>query len=121
VYENYKQPLISRRAFFLRLLWHSLIVLGALILWVVIGMLGYATLAHLNLVDSFLNAAMIAGGMGPVDVLPGAGAKLFAGFYAIVSGIVIIAAAGVIIAPVLHRLLHTLHLDDLDDSKDSDS
>jgi len=102
-------------------MWHSLIVIGALILWVAIGVIGYAALAHLNLVDAFLNAAMIAGGMGPVDVLTDDGAKLFAGFYAIVSGIVIIAAAGVIIAPVLHRLLHTLHLDDLDDGKDSDS
>jgi hypothetical protein len=121
VYESYKEPLLPRRQFLLRLVWHILLVSGSLVLWIVIGMLGYALLANLSFIDSFLNAAMIAGGMGPVDVLPNDGAKLFAGLYAIVSGIVIIAAAGVIIAPVLHRLLHTLHLDDFDESSSSDS
>ena len=102
-------------------MWHILLVSGSLVLWVAIGMVGYAALDNLPPVDAFLNAAMIAGGMGPVDVLTNDGAKLFAGFYAIVSGIVIIAAAGVIIAPALHRLLHNLHLDDFDQDSDSSS
>ena len=64
---------------------------------------------------------MIAGGMGPVDVLDNDAAKLFAGVYALLSGVILLAAAGVVLAPILHRLLHTLHLDDFEDSKDSDS
>jgi hypothetical protein len=122
VYENFKQPLMPRREFLLRLMWHILLVAGALFLWLAIGMLGYGLLDNMSLIDAFLNAAMIAGGMGPVDILTNDGAKLFAGLYAIVSGIIIIAAAGVILAPILHRLLHTLHLDDLDtDGSSSDS
>jgi hypothetical protein len=121
VYESYKQPLIPRREFIVRVAWHTLLVLGALIAWVAVGVVGYGVLAHMSLIDAFLNAAMIAGGMGPVDTLTDNGAKLFAGFYAIISGIIIIAAAGVVLAPILHRLLHTLHLDDFKDDGDDDS
>ena len=67
-------------------------------------------LAGLNIVDAFVNAAMILGGMGPVDPLPTDGAKIFAGLYAIYSGIVFLVIAGVILAPFLHRVLHALHL-----------
>jgi hypothetical protein len=121
VYESYKQPLIPRREFILRVVWHTLLAVGALIGWVAVGVVGYGVLAHLSLIDAFLNAAMIAGGMGPVDTLTDDGAKLFAGMYALFSGIIIIAAAGVVLAPILHRLLHTLHLDDFKDDGDDDS
>lgn len=121
MYESYKEPLITRRAFLLRVAWHGLIVLGALILWVAVGVVGYAGLAHLSLVDAFLNAAMIAGGMGPVDILQNDAAKVFAGVYAIVSGTILLVGAGVVLAPILHRLLHTLHLDDIDDDDDDTS
>ena len=120
MYESFRQPLISRRDFILRVAWHTVLVSGMLVLWVAIGVLGYGLLAPMSLIDAFLNAAMIAGGMGPVDVLTNDGAKLFAGFYAIASGIIIIAGAGVILAPILHRLLHHLHLDDFGDG-DGDS
>lgn len=111
-YESYSEPMISKRAFLVRLAKHFLLALGTLALWLAVGVAGYAWLGHLKLVDAFLNAAMIAGGMGPVDVLPDDSAKIFAGIYAIVSGVVIIAAAGIVLTPVLHRVLHTLHLDD---------
>jgi hypothetical protein len=86
-------------------------------IWLAIGVAGYGWFAHLDLVDAFLNAAMIAGGMGPVDVLTGDAAKIFAGVYAIVSGVVIIGAAGIVLAPVLHRVLHALNLDEGDDDE----
>jgi len=105
----------------LRVAFHSLVVAGCLVLWVLIGVIGYAMLAHLSLVDAFLNAAMIAGGMGPVDVLDNDAAKIFAGLYAIASGIILLAAAGVVIAPIIHRLLHSLHLDDFEDGGSSGS
>ncbi|MEA2488710.1 MAG: hypothetical protein QOH21_502, partial [Acidobacteriota bacterium] len=38
-------------------------------------------------------------------------AKLFAGAYALFSGIVFIGVAGVIVAPFIHRLMHRFHLD----------
>jgi hypothetical protein len=75
------------------------------------GILGYHELAHLSWVDTFLNAPMILGGMGPVDVIHGTAAKVFAGFYALFSGIVFLAAAGLLLAPVVHRALHHFHVD----------
>ena len=117
MYESYGEPMISRPAFVVRLAKHFLLTLAILGIWLLIGIAGYGWFAHLNLVDAFLNAAMIAGGMGPVDVLSDNSAKIFAGVYAIVSGVVIIGAAGVVLAPVLHRVLHALHLDDSDDDE----
>ena len=115
VYESYTQPMISRRAFVVRLAKHFLLTLGIMAVWLAVGVAGYAWLGHLKPVDAFMNAAMIAGGMGPVDLMPDDGSKIFAGVYAIVSGVVIIGAAGVVLAPVLHRVLHAVHLDENDD------
>ena len=117
VYESYSQPMISRRAFLVRLAKHFLLTLSIMAIWLAVGMAGYAWLGHLQPVDAFLNASMIAGGMGPVDVMPDDTAKIFAGIYAVVSGVVIIGAAGIVLAPVLHRVLHALHLDDADDDE----
>ena len=61
--------------------------------------------------DALLNASMILGGMGPVTELQTTAGKLFASFYALFSGVVFLAAAGMVIAPLAHRLLHWLHLE----------
>jgi hypothetical protein len=111
VYESSSQPLISRRAFFRRLGLHLLLALGITIASLVVGMLGYMSLAGLSPVDAFLNASMILGGMGPVDVLQSNGAKIFAGLYALFSGFILLGVAGVILAPIFHRLLHAFHID----------
>ncbi|MHB8534650.1 MAG: hypothetical protein ACYDBW_04305 [Sulfuricaulis sp.] len=76
-----------------------------------IGMMGYHALEGLSWIDSFLNAAMLLGGMGPVNNPITFSGKLFAGLYALYCGLVVILVAGVLLAPVLHRLLHRLHLD----------
>ena len=70
-----------------------------------LGILGYHTIAHLGWVDAFLNAAMILGGMGPVDPLTTTGAKLFGGVYALFSGLVLVGVAGLLLAPVFHHVL----------------
>ena len=75
-----------------------------------IGIFGYMGFAHLNLVDAFLNAAMIMGGMGPVNVLSSNAAKIFAGIYALYCGMILLISVGIIATPLLHRLLHILHL-----------
>lgn len=112
MYESYSQPLLGRAAFIRRVLWHALVALAVLGISLAVGMIGYAALAQMSWIDAFLNASMILGGMGPVNDLTNDGAKLFAGIYALYSGLVILAAAGLVIAPVLHRLMHSLHLDD---------
>jgi len=80
----------------------------------VIGVLGYHGLAGLPWIDSLLNASMILGGMGPVDHLSTTGAKLFASFYAIFCGLVLIGTMGLIISPIVHRMLHRFHIDEQD-------
>ena len=79
-----------------------------------IGIAGYHWLAGLTWVDALLNASMILGGMGPVDLLPNTAAKVFASVYALFSGLVFIAIMGIVFAPVMHRLLHAFHMEDED-------
>jgi fumarate reductase subunit D len=83
-------------------------------------MAGYHWLGGLGWMDSFLNAAMILSGMGPVDALQNDAVKIFAGLYAIYSGLLIVATTALILAPALHRLLHRLHVKDEQDPDDDD-
>jgi len=80
---------------------------GALI----IGIAGYHWIAGFGLVDSILEASMILGGMGPVNPLVSSGAKLFASAYALFSGLIFIGVMGVVLSPIMHRLMHKFHLD----------
>jgi hypothetical protein len=77
----------------------------------VVGMAGYHWLAPMPWVDAFVNAAMLLGGMGPVDTLTNDTVKLFAGAYAIYCGVVFIATAGLLVVPVAHHVLHRFHLE----------
>jgi hypothetical protein len=83
-----------------------------------IGMLGYRYIAGQEWPDAFLNAAMILSGMGPVGELKTTGAKIFAGVYALYSGLTLISIVGVVIAPVVHRFLHKFHLETAKEAKD---
>ena len=112
MYEQHNQPLISQKAFIRRQVNHFLIVLVIIGGSLLLGMLGYHIFEHLNWIDSFLNAAMILGGMGPVDLLHTNAGKIFAGIYALYSGVVLLVVAGVLFAPALHRMLHHFHLGD---------
>lgn len=112
MYEQRQHRLISRADFAKRVAGHFLFSLGVIALALGIGVVGYHVIAGLGWIDSILNASMILGGMGPVDRLDTPGAKLFASGYALFSGIIFIALAGVIIAPFLHRLIHRFHLQD---------
>ena len=116
MYERHNEPLLSRREFLFRLLRHAGFTAGIVLVSLLIGMLGYHQLEGLSWLDSFLNAAMILGGMGPVAQLATSGGKLFAGLYALYSGMVLLVAVGVLLLPVLHRLLHSFHLDEDDDN-----
>lgn len=117
-YEHREERLISK-AEFLRRLGHSFLVGGLLIGFSLgAGMLGYRDLENLSWTDSFLNAAMILGGMGPVDVMKSEAGKIFAGFYALYSGLAFLVLAGLLFGPVAHRILHSFHYDaDREDEK----
>jgi hypothetical protein len=110
-YEGRKSPLATRAVFLRRLGGHFLVSLGLVAVSVAAGMAGYAYFEHLAWRDAFLNAAMLLGGEGPVTPPASPGGKLFAGLYALYSGLVFLFAVGVVLTPVLHRLLHQFHAD----------
>ena len=110
-YERIVQP-VARLPIYLRRQLRSLVIgLVLVLISLLVGMLGYHGLVGLSWIDSFLNAAMILGGMGPMAAPTTNGGKIFAGVYALYSGIAVIAIAGVIAAPLVHRFLHRLHAD----------
>ena len=76
-----------------------------------IGMLGYHGFEHMTWIDAFVNAAMILSGMGPLNPLVTFAGKLFAGLYALFSGLAFIAVMVIIFSPVIHRFFHKLHID----------
>lgn len=110
-YEHKSQPLLPRRLFIIRMLWHGLSAGLFLVISLMIGVLGYHLTESLSWLESLLNAAMILGGMGPVDAIHTTGGKLFASFYALYSGVAFLAVASILIAPLAHRLLHRLHFE----------
>lgn len=111
MYESKHKALLARRAFAARLATH-LVVAGIVIaLSLLVGTTGYHYLDDLPWVDAVLNAAMILGGMGPVDELKNTASKLFAAAYALYAGFVLLISVGIIIAPVFHRVLHRFHLE----------
>ena len=112
MYESRKHHPLSRRHFVRRLLLHFVAAAGLVLGSLLIGIAGYSHYEHLAWRDAFLNAAMLLGGMGPVESPQTQGGKLFAGFYALYAGLVFLVAAGIVIAPVFHRLLHKFHFED---------
>jgi len=82
-----------------------------------VGMWGYHYFEGMSAVDAFVNAAMILSGMGPVDPLHTEGGKIFAGCYAIYSGVAFLVSIAVVLAPILHHGLHLFHLE-LSENKD---
>jgi hypothetical protein len=110
MYEHHKQPLARPEVFAKRLLLNGLIGLILLFFSLGVGMLGYHFFESLSWIDSLLNASMILGGMGPVDPMHTVAGKLFASFYAIYSGVILLASVGILAAPIFHRFLHRFHL-----------
>jgi len=120
MFEHRSQPLLPLPAFLRRLARHGGLALAVVLGSLVLGIVGYHTFEGLGWIDATLNAAMILGGMGPVDIpMRTTAGKLFASFYALYSGLVILGAAGLLFAPLVHRLLHRFHLE-LDSESDKE-
>ena len=119
VFEHCTSPLLPRREFYWRVAKSFFVGITLMAVALGIGMLGYHFFEHLAWLDAFANAAMILSGMGPLAPLASPGGKLFAGCYAMFSGLVFITVAGIILAPVGHRLLHKFHLESKANEKDS--
>jgi hypothetical protein len=110
-FEHGAQALIPLHQFIRRLAHSGIIALVLIAVSLSIGMLGYHVFVGLNWIDAFLNASMLLGGMGPVNTPASFGGKLFAGLYALYCGLVVILVAGVLLAPVAHRILHRFHME----------
>lgn len=110
-FEHRAQPVIPQQQFILRLAQSGIIALALIAFSLFIGMVGYHILEGLSWMDAFLNASMLLGGMGPVNAPVTDGGKLFAGLYALYCGLAVILVAGLILAPVAHRILHRFHME----------
>ncbi|MCS6917597.1 MAG: ion channel [Chitinophagales bacterium] len=109
--EHKTQPLASWPEFLRRLGEHGFFALLVVIGSLALGTIGYRYAASLSWLDSFYMACMILTGMGPVVDMPTNAGKLFSAFYALYSGIAFLGIAAILFAPILHRILHVLHLE----------
>ena len=118
MFEHRSEQVLSPKRFIHRVA-RSVIVASALILGSLgIGMIGYHATDGLSWLDAFLNAAMILTGMGPVSPLVTPASKVFAGVYALFSGVAFLSTVAVLFAPVAHRILHQFHLESAHDTTD---
>jgi hypothetical protein len=109
--EHSKRPLLPRAVYLKILARNFALALGIVAFSLGIGMLGYHHFDKLSWLDAFENAAMILSGMGPMTQSEPDAGKIFAGCYALFSGLAFITSMGVVFAPVLHRFLHKFHLE----------
>jgi hypothetical protein len=112
MYEHHTEPLLPWRQFASRIVRHGGIAGVVLLFSLVIGTLGFHWLAMQEWIDAFLNSSMLLGGMGPIGEIHTVPGKLFASVYALYAGIVFIGTAGLLVAPVLHRVLHKIRLEE---------
>lgn len=115
MYENKSKPLLPIHLFYQRVLKNIAFASFILALCLVIGIVGFHYTANAPWIDALHNASMLLSGMGPVISIDSVGGKIFSSVYALFSGVVFITNIGIILAPIMHRLYHRLHLEE-DDS-----
>lgn len=111
MFEHRSKPLLPRDKFMARLRRCAALALALIIVALGMGMLGYHALENMDWVDSFANASMILSGMGPLGELKTTAGKIFAGCYALFSGVAFLTSIGLVFAPIFHRFLHKFHLE----------
>jgi hypothetical protein len=111
MFEHYRQPLLPKTAFFKRMLRCIAAALGLLTFNILVGTIVLYFAEHFSWMDAFLNSVLIMTGLGLVNVLNTPHGKLFTAFYALFSALVFYTTLAIIVTPLLHRLLHHLHLD----------
>jgi len=110
MFEHKADPLLPWPAFLRRLATSSMLGLSLILVSLAVGMAGYHAFESLPWLDAFANTAMILSGMGPLAQPQTNSGKLFAGLYALYSGLAVVMIAGIIFAPVVHRFLHHIHI-----------
>ena len=111
-YEKKTRPLASKPKYLRRLGRNVLVSLVlTLCIWT-IGAAGFSYFGNCGFTIAYYNAAMIMTGMGPAYTNPCNALMWFTSFYALISGVVYLSSIGIILAPIVHRLLHDFHLQD---------
>jgi hypothetical protein len=118
MFEHHKESLLPRTEFIKRIIRYTALSIGIIAISLLLGILGYHYFGGLSWIDSLVNASMLLGGMGPVNTLQNNAGKLFASFYALFSGMILLVAVSVLIAPIFHRFLHHFHLEIEDKEED---
>jgi predicted membrane-bound spermidine synthase len=110
-FEHHGEPLLPMKLFAKRVFRFSAISTGIMLFSLGFGIFGYRYFENQAWIDALLNASMIMGGMGPVSQLHTISGKLFASFYALYCGAILLISIGIFLAPIVHRILHRFHLD----------
>jgi hypothetical protein len=113
-YERRGDKLAPRSIFIWRMLGSIGMALALILISLIVGVVCYHFLAGLNFIDALLESSMILGGMGPVNELHSDSAKIFASIYALYSGLLVLALMGIVLSPVVHRIMHKFHMDEKD-------
>jgi hypothetical protein len=111
-FEHHSKPVLPFAKFIVRVTRYTFFAIALLSFSLGIGVIGYHYINDLNWLDALLNASMILTGMGPVNPMKNDAAKWFASFYSIFSGVVFLSTVAVFLSPIVHRFLHTLHVDE---------
>ena len=114
MFESKRRPILPPEAYHRRLRRHAQVGLGILVTSVTVGMVGFHLTEGMGWLDSFLESAMLVGGMGPVGTINTPAGKLFAGVFAIYSGVTLLVVAVYALSPIYHRFLHLFHADEKD-------
>ncbi len=112
MYEHKRQPLAPAKKFYKRIAWNLFLAVIVLLISLLIGVIGYHYTANIPWLDSLHNSSMILSGMGPVVTINTDEGKWFSSIYAIFCGVVFITNIGLILAPAVHRIMHSLHMDE---------
>jgi len=110
-FEHRSHPVVPFRVFLRRVLMSAAVAGLVIFAALSTGIFGYHFIEDLPWIDAFLNASMILGGMGPVNELHSTAGKIFAGCYALFSGLIFMVVAGILFAPIIHRFLHKFHME----------
>ncbi len=112
-WEHHTEPLASRRTFAGRMFRQFLLVVTVVAVSLAVGTSGYMIISDLDVVDSFLESSMLMSGAGPLYTERSSTneLKLFSSLYALFSTLVVVTTVSLLGAPIVHRILHQLHLE----------
>ena len=118
LFEHTSKPLLDTKSFYRRQIIFMLYAFGLLGIFLFIGMAGYHFFTGMDWVSAYHNATMILSGMGEIDPMPSSSAKIFSGSYALFSGVVFLSTMAVMFAPIVHRFLHMMHMENTGDNEE---